>query len=87
MLKYYREANGDYLVVDIDTKRVYFNLPTSYEGRAAVIANLPESVATCLISESYLAQCVEVTLSDVPAEWLRGLTPTFSSDSGDSRKE
>jgi len=48
MIRYYREANGDYLAIDAETN-VYYRRVLGcdhFEGRAAAIAGLAGSVCT-----------------------------------------
>ena len=65
-LGFYHEPNGDFLVVD---QPGY----SGWEGRAAAVEGIPGSVTSTGMSEEFLAACVQVPVSAVPADWLRYL--------------
>ena len=76
MIRYYREANGDYLAIDAETN-VYYRRVLGcdhFEGRAAAIAGLAGSVCTTGVSREYLrAWCKRVAEDAVPATWRRAI--------------
>jgi hypothetical protein len=75
---FYREKNGDYLV--ILAERADHAGPKLYQGRAANIAGLTTSVCTCVIAQSYLdRECQVVSREDVPADWVKAMFPPAES--------
>lgn len=76
MIQYYREENGDYLAVDLDTANYYREAwgKVGYEGRATAIEGLVTSMCTTGIGAEHLQlRCTEVDKSEVPAEWLEAI--------------
>jgi hypothetical protein len=66
-IAFYREANGDYLSIDI---RLYSEDVTGqrfFDGRAAAIEGLPGSVCTCCIGTRFIKEkCQRVRRKNVP---------------------
>ena len=76
MIRYYREANGDYLAVEPATNAHYRRVLgcDHFEGRAAAIAGLAGSVCTTGVSREYLrACCKRVAEVEVPATWQQAI--------------
>ncbi len=76
MILFYRENNGDFLAIDTDTNRYYFDVlgKDHFEGRATAIAGLVGSLCTTGISREYLhLHCKRVARSKVPVEWQRAI--------------
>ena len=74
MIRYCREANGDYLAIDAATNAYYRRLlgQDHFEGRAAAVAGQAGSVCTTGVSREYLRACCKRVAEDsVPAAWLR----------------
>ena len=71
MARYYKEANGDYLVVAPENGVRVERGNYIYEGRATAIADSASSICTTGISEAFLAECVRVTKGSVPSEWMQ----------------
>jgi hypothetical protein len=71
MIRFFREANGDFLAIDTNTNRYYLD---HFEGRATAIAGLVGSVCTTGISRDFLqAQCQRVPRAAVPADWREAI--------------
>lgn len=73
MYRFYREDNGDYLVVDTATIAYYKTHfgKDHFDGRATAIAGLITSVQSTSISRAFIKEsCVPVKRQDVPKEWL-----------------
>lgn len=69
MIRYYKEKDGDYLLVNFGSKwksegRMFF------DARASAIPNDPSSVCTCSVDIDYLKECKKVLKRDVPKEWI-----------------
>lgn len=62
-LAFYRDGNGDYLVVDKTTSPLL-------EGRATAVAGDRGSVCSTTISPEYLKGCTAVERKDVPKNWF-----------------
>jgi hypothetical protein len=73
---YFREDNGDYLVVFlVPTIRDPFE-NRMFEGRAADVAGLHSSVCSCRIHIRHIrTKCEWVHCNDVPAAWMEALSP------------
>ena len=65
-MQWYREPNGDYLVVSLQR---YSTHPNEVEGRATNIEGMPESMAATMIADRFLDNCTPVNHVDVPKEW------------------
>lgn len=64
-MKFYKEKNGDYLVID--------NRHYRFEGRATCLENNIHSICTTGISKTYLDECQRIKKKDVPQDWLNAL--------------
>jgi hypothetical protein len=76
MIRFFREANGDFLAIDTNTNRYYLDHfgHDHFEGRATAIEGLVGSVCTTGISRDFLkAQCQRVPRAAVPADWSRAI--------------
>ena len=76
MIRYYREANGDFLAIDAATNGYYRRVLgwDHFEGRAAAVAGQAGSVCTTGVSREYLrACCTRVAGDEVPATWRRAI--------------
>ena len=65
-IQYYRESNGDYLVVWFYNGRTVTGL---YDARAAAIAGNPYSVCSTSVSGGFLRGCRKVDHRSVPRVW------------------
>jgi hypothetical protein len=56
MIMYFREGNGDYLAIDIESNSHYLRLygQDYFEGRATAIAGLLGSVCTTALAREFL---------------------------------
>jgi len=70
--RFYKEPNGDYLVIDVYSVRAPYadNTNVEYEGRATAIGGNVNSIATTSIGEEHLDRCVEVNPDEVPSLWF-----------------
>ncbi len=68
-VRYYREPNGDYLMVWGRP----FDSEGNREGRATAIGGLVTSVCTTALGPAFLRSCTPVLKGDVPAEWLEAI--------------
>lgn len=70
-MPYLREPNGDYLRL----RRTWTTTGRYRVVRAAALAGVPSSACETAAAPEFLARCVRVRRSDVPAAWLRYLNP------------
>lgn len=68
MLKFYKEPNGDYMVVDHARDAICPDGTLS--ARACAIEGSRLSVQGTSASREYIAKCIRVRRAEVPAEWL-----------------
>jgi hypothetical protein len=76
MIRFFREANGDFLAIDNATRSYYLATlgRDEYQGRATAIAGLIGSVCTTEISRDFLeAQCRRVARAAVPVDWRKAI--------------
>ena len=67
MIQWYREANGDYMAVDMEGEHI----PGQLTARVAAIEGLPTSMCTSDVPRTYLEEgCATVRTSQVPEKWL-----------------
>ena len=65
MMKFYKEGNGDYLVVDTGNSGDFI------EARTTAIAGQINSVNTTLVHKEFLKECEQVARASVPEKWLK----------------
>lgn len=66
-MRYYREADGDYLQVDEKACTSSGN----FDARGTAIAGLISSVQGTSVTAEYLKGCKRVAPSKVPQKWMR----------------
>lgn len=76
MILFYQEEDGGFLAIDTGTNAYYRQVlgKDHFEGRAAALSALANSVCTTGIARAYLAlNCKRVAKARVPAAWLRAI--------------
>ena len=72
-MTFYREPNGDYMVIYEENGYTIREGFPYWDARASAIGGLPSSVQGTGAGDGYLFQCERVCREDVPPDWLRYL--------------
>ena len=74
-MTFYREPNGDYMVIYEENGYRNGLGVRIYEGKGAAIGRNPRSAGSVSASEDYLDMCEVIDREEVPVEWLNSLDP------------